>query len=326
MPIPGNPLGHVWCYAIGSSDGLLLLDPGWDSPESLSALQDALTRLGTGLQDVVGVLVTHIHADHYGLAGRIRELSGAWIALHPADADLLEARYDDPGVLLDEVETWLRQLGAPPSDIEGLRSSSMEVREFVRTALPDKLIEDRETIPVEGSELVAVHTPGHTPGHLCFVDPRRRLAFTGDHVLPRISPNVARHPQSTEYPLDDFLASLAAMLPYSDFLALPGHEWRFHGLGARILELEEHHAKRLDEVQGLLLAGAQTAWEVTVELSWSRPWSETEGFMRRAALGEAHAHLVTLERAGQARAEDGFPIRWRPPPHMLPQAVATRDP
>ena len=41
-------------------------------------------------------MVTHIHPDHYGLAGRIREASGAWIALHPADAELIHDRYDDP--------------------------------------------------------------------------------------------------------------------------------------------------------------------------------------------------------------------------------------
>ena len=45
-------------------------------------------------------MVTHIHPDHYGLAGRIREASGAWISLHPADAALIHDRYDTPEDLL----------------------------------------------------------------------------------------------------------------------------------------------------------------------------------------------------------------------------------
>ena len=50
-----------------------------------------LAVAGYAIGDVQGVLVTHIHPDHYGLAGRIRETSGAWIALHPADAARLRS-------------------------------------------------------------------------------------------------------------------------------------------------------------------------------------------------------------------------------------------
>ena len=49
------------------------------------------------------MVVTHIHPDHYGLAGRVREASGAWVALHPADAALLQARYADTDRLVERM-------------------------------------------------------------------------------------------------------------------------------------------------------------------------------------------------------------------------------
>ena len=67
-----------------------------------------------------GVLVTHIHPDHYGLAGRIREASGAWIALHPADAALIHDRYEEPDDLLDRVGGFLRSVGAPEDEVATL--------------------------------------------------------------------------------------------------------------------------------------------------------------------------------------------------------------
>ena len=67
------------------------------------------------------MLVTHIHPDHYGLAGRVREASGAWIALHPADAALIHDRYEEPTDLLERVGAMLRRFGAPAEELEALQ-------------------------------------------------------------------------------------------------------------------------------------------------------------------------------------------------------------
>jgi hypothetical protein len=54
----------------------------------------------------------------------------------------------------------------------------------------------------------------------------------------------------------------------------------------------------------------QTAWELTVDLTWSRPWDDIPGFMQRAANGETLAHLVVLERHDHVRRNPGSPVRW----------------
>ena len=85
VPIPANPLRYVSVYAFGTGESLVLIDAGWGAEESWLALRDGLESIGAGMADVRGVLVTHMHFDHVGLAGRVRQASGAWIAMHPAD-------------------------------------------------------------------------------------------------------------------------------------------------------------------------------------------------------------------------------------------------
>jgi glyoxylase-like metal-dependent hydrolase (beta-lactamase superfamily II) len=313
VPIPASPLRYVLTYAFEVPGGLVLVDPGWNAPESLAALEAGLAAMGAGLRDVRGVLVTHLHPDHYGLAGRVREVSGAWVALHPADAALIPDRYEEVDDLLERILAWLRDTGAPASVLADMRDASMALRSFVVVARPDVLLEDGDRPEVPGWQLVAVHTPGHTPGHLCFHEERSGLLLTGDHVLPRITANVSLHPQSDSNPLGDYLASLERLRKYAGSPALPGHQWRFDHLGERIDQIAEHHERRLDSTEALVAAGAETVWEVATRLEWSRPWDQIQGFMRRAAVGETHAHLVALERRGRLVASGARPLRWRLP-------------
>ena len=311
VPIPASPLRYVLTYAFEVPGGVVVVDPGWNAPESWEALQAGLTAMGATLTDVRGVLVTHLHPDHYGLAGRVREVSGAWVALHPADAALVSERYDQVDDLLERIVAWLREVGAPASELTAMRDASMAMRRVVVVTPPDVLLEDGDRPEVPGWQLVAVHTPGHTPGHLCFYEERTGVLLTGDHVLPRITANVSLHPQSGSDPLGDYLASLERLRKYADSPVLPAHEWRFEGLGERIDTIVAHHEQRLEATAALVAAGAGTVWEVATRLGWSRPWEEIHGFMRRAAVGETQAHLVLLEHRGRLERTGEHPLRWR---------------
>ena len=189
-------------------------------------------------------MVTHIHPDHYGLAGRIREASGAWISLHPADAELIHDRYDEPDDLLHRVAAALRRMGAPDEELEPLQNAAMPVRPLVDPVVPDLLLEDGEKPEVPGWDLTAIWTPGHSPGHLCFYESTHELMLSGDHVLPRITPNIPFHPQAGANPLGDYLASLDKLEPYEVDEVLPAHEYRFDDLHTRLEELRQHHRER----------------------------------------------------------------------------------
>jgi glyoxylase-like metal-dependent hydrolase (beta-lactamase superfamily II) len=310
VPLPNNSLRYVFVYAFETDSGPYIIDAGWNTDEAYDTLSAGLSHAGFAISDVRGVLVTHIHPDHFGLAGRVREASGAWIALHRADADLITDRYTEPTDLLDRISTMLRRYGAPEDELSSLTNSAMPVRGLVDDVRPDVLIEDGQHPDIAEWDLSAIWTPGHSPGHLCFWEPRHQLMISGDHVLPRITPNVGFHPQAGDDPLGDFLRSLDKLRPYEATEVLPAHEHRFVGLHGRLDELRDHHETRFAEVIAAVRAGHDTAWAVAERMGWSRPWARIEGFMRRAAVAEAMAHLRALERRGVLREHRGEPSHF----------------
>ena len=310
VPIPNNPLRYVLVYAFDTDRGPYLVDAGWNTDEAFACLEDGLAQAGFEIAEVQGVLVTHIHPDHYGLAGRVREASGAWVALHPADAALIHDRYEAPEQLLQRVGTILRRFGAPEDELESLQNASMPALPFVSTVQPDVLFEDGDHPEVPEWDLTAIWTPGHSPGHLCFWEAGGRLMLSGDHVLPRITPNIPFHPQAGADPLGDFLRSLEKVGAYEVEEVLPAHEHRFVGLDVRVAELIAHHEQRFAEVLSAIDDGVTTAWDIASRMHWSRPWDRIEGFMRRAAVGEAVSHLIALEQRGVVHEVLGQPSRW----------------
>jgi glyoxylase-like metal-dependent hydrolase (beta-lactamase superfamily II) len=314
VPIPDNPLRYVIVHLLELDDGVAVVDTGWNTEAAWTSLVDGLAVAGYAVADVRAALITHIHPDHYGLAGRLREASGAWVALHPADAALLPGRYGaGVGEVIDQMRGLLAACGVPDDVVAELSEASMGVREFVSQGEPDVLLEHGRPVSLRGWDIVPLHTPGHSPGHVCFLDRDRRLLLSGDHVLPRISPNISIHAQQPGNPLADFLESLRAIRELDVEEVLPAHEWRFAPLAARVDELIDHHRQRLEVVQHAVAEDpGTTCWEITRRLPWSRAWDQIRGHMRRAAVGETLAHLVLLESRGSVRREPVLPWQFQP--------------
>jgi glyoxylase-like metal-dependent hydrolase (beta-lactamase superfamily II) len=313
VPIPHNPLRYVSVYALAlSGGGLGLIDTGWDSEEGWAALTAGLAGLGGSVDDVRGVLVTHMHFDHIGLADRVRATSGAWVALHPADAEhIASPRYRDAlAAVASEVE-FLVSLGADREEAIADVGPSEAFEPFTRMAIPDRLLQDGDVADLPGWSLRAVHTPGHTPGHLCFAEERTGLLFSGDHVLPRISPNISTTVDGAPDPLRDFLTSLAKAGELTAEEVLPAHEWRFSGLAQRTADLARHHERRMAELLGAVRDHPHsTPWQLAAYLTWSRPWDQYEQRMRIFAVTETDAHLRLLSSRGLVVGSGGSPRTW----------------
>ena len=299
VPMPDSGLRYVLSYLVIGDDGLLVVDPGWPAEQSWRALAAGIEASGHRLTDVSGIAVTHVHPDHGGLAGRLSDASGAWIAAHPGENAMLE-RARQMGDRSWASPDWARACAVPDG------TGPLGPHAAVPTAgwfLPrvDRPLTDGARVPVAGVEMIARHTPGHTRGHLCFELPGLGLLLSGDHVLPRITPNIAAYADGDEAALTEYLRSLGLVAGWPVTEVLPGHEYRFRGLPERALALRQHHAERLAEIMRALAGGASTVWTVAAQLSWSRPWSElSRSGALRAALGETKAHLHHAEAAGLA--------------------------
>ncbi|MGY1702457.1 MBL fold metallo-hydrolase [Geodermatophilus sp. SYSU D00766] len=309
VPVPmAGPLRWVNAYVLElAGGGLGLVDTGWDADDSWAALCAGLAELGGDVTDVRGVLVTHMHLDHVGLAARVREASGAWIAMHPADAAALTSLTErSPEDSTEHEVAFLVGLGAPEADARDDAGTPEQRARWRRLARPDRLLEDGDRPDLPGWSLRAVHTPGHTPGHLCFAEEGGGLFFAGDHVLPRISPNISTTPAGAPDPLRDYLASLETVAGQPAGEVLPGHEWRFSGLAERTRELRAHHERRLAELLAAVRAHpGGTPWELAAHLTWSRPWSQYARRMRIFAVTETDAHLRLLAGRGLVVGDGG---------------------
>ena len=163
-------------------------------------------------------------------------------------------------------------------------------------ARADRFLAHGDLVDAPGLRLRAVWTPGHTPGHLCFHDETHGLLLTGDHVLPRITPNISAYDMESE-PLKEYLESLTrtARDPAGRGAARPRVPVRRPRCAARRPAGPPRGAARRG---GAILragtAGGQTAWQVARQVSWSRGWDELSAFQHQAALGEVVAHLRHL--------------------------------
>jgi glyoxylase-like metal-dependent hydrolase (beta-lactamase superfamily II) len=313
VPIPHGGLRYVSVYALAlGGGGLGLVDTGWGSDEAWSALQDGLGSIGATLGDVRGVLLTHLHFDHVGLAERVRQASGAWVAMHPADAEIIGSDLQrNAAASVAAEKAFLVSLGAPPDDAAEDVGPAENFEPFAGMAIPDRLLEDGDVADLPGWRMRAVHTPGHTPGHLCFAEERTGLFFSGDHVLPRISPNISTTHDGLDDPLRSYLGSLEAVSSPEPAEVLPAHEWRFRGLGDRTRQLAAHHEHRLAELLDAVRAHpASTPWELAAYLTWSRSWDQYERRMRIFAVTETDAHLRLLASRGLVVGSGGAVPTW----------------
>jgi glyoxylase-like metal-dependent hydrolase (beta-lactamase superfamily II) len=312
VPIPNSPLRYTLCYLFVDDAGVVVVDPGWDTDAGRDAVSAGLRAAGAGLGDVAGVVVTHIHPDHHGLSGWLRDTSGAWIAMHPAERDSLPGRSWGVAGAAANDRDWLRSQGVPDDEIAAIVLDPDQMGSLLAMAEPDRLLHDGERLSIPGRSVRAVWTPGHTPGHLCLHDAEAGVLLTGDHLLPRISPNIGIHRPDDHDPLTAYLESLERVAGYADSEALPAHEYRFRRLDARARTLVDHHRQRCDEIgETLERLGEGSAWQIATQLTWSRGWTALQGLLRRMALAETLAHLHHLRALGALTHDDGRPQLWR---------------
>ncbi|MFC1892420.1 MBL fold metallo-hydrolase [Chloroflexota bacterium] len=304
LPLPNLSLDHVNTYLVRNDSECLLIDTGWNIPESFNSLKAQLEEIGVGFEDISQIIITHIHPDHYGLAGKMKQVSPAMIALHYKGKDNIESRYINMDNLLDEMTQWLRSNGTPADELSKLQMASVEMAKHVTATPPDVTLRGGELITCGDFHFNVLCTPGHAPDHISLYEPHRRLFISGDHILPRITPNIGLHPQTTPNPLRDYLNSLNSIKQLDVSLVLPGHEEPFTNLKQRVEQLIEHHRVRNSGILKVLGEKTKTAYQIATELKWKgdinkNSWNDLIPLDRRIAVLETLSHLEAMRADGK---------------------------
>jgi glyoxylase-like metal-dependent hydrolase (beta-lactamase superfamily II) len=295
VPIPFD-LDHVNLYLVETGGRFVLVDTGVATEEAFSAVATALHVGGIDFHDIEAIVLTHFHADHAGLAGRLAELADAPIVMSEVDAVAADTVFGERAAT--ERPEFFASHGAPASLASVLDALLPMLRKLTGPFTPSRAVRAGDRL-ASGREMIAVLTPGHTAGHLAIDLPTERLLLAGDHVLPHITPNIGLYPTSPPSPLRSYLESLDATRRLAPRRILPAHGEIIEEPEERLAMLVNHHRRRIDDTLSAVSSEA-TAWNVTERLFGEG----LDAFQSWLALFESLAHLEYLVDDGALRREE----------------------
>jgi len=308
LPMPNNPQLVVNSYLVRGDDGCLLVDTGWDADETLNSVKKGLADIGANLGDISKMVITHTHPDHYGLAGKLRELCQAEIAMHSLEIDLIQ-KNDIEAFIRQRVEQGLSNGVTVDMVAEVLSEMQTTHPEFIQSVapvLPDIVLHGGETISVGSFTLTVLWAPGHSVGQICLYEPNQGILFSADHILPAAVPDVGivLEPDSVPNPLGDYLNSLNEMKQLKVNLILPGHGAPFTGFQQRIDEIIQNSNQRSSEILEAVKVEAKTAYQIAGEITWmvnmkSVSQQDLGAWERSLTLVKTLAHLESLRFGGK---------------------------
>ena len=301
VPIPGNSLGFINAYLVKSGNESMLIDTGWNTDESFNSLTSQLNEVGASYEGLKYIAITHTHPDHYGLVGRLEKFTKAELVIHELERSLLKPRYTHTEHVLDDMQQWLEINGVPDASRPLLQNASMSMLGLVAVALPDIIVRGGEHLKVGDFDLEILWTPGHSPGHICFYERNQQILFSGDFILPRITPNISMHAKTIGNPLVDYINALRQVVKLPTKLVLPSHGDPFEDLPRRANEILKHHETRMQDILKVFNGKPETAYQVASQIPWSKKgtqWNDLSPLDKRMAITETLAHLELMTARG----------------------------
>lgn len=317
LPTP-FPVGPVNVYLAEGGPGpeekgLILVDVGPRFPPALEALEQGLAGHGYTLQDVRCIIVTHAHADHFGLAAEVARRSGAQVWTHPRSRPWLEDYREERERRYAFYTDLLHRAGVPEVVYQAVLRSNRGLARFAEAVPVSRTLDEGDVVFLDGQPWQVLHLPGHAGGLIGLYQPQSRLFLSSDHLLRDITSNAVVEPPPVDATrhqpsLWQYLRSLERVRDMDIALVLPGHGPPITDHRTLIEERFAFHQERKARILALLRDGATTAYQVGQRLFGDLP--PIDAFL---AISEVWGHLEVLQMEGLVTAEDeGGITHWRP--------------
>jgi glyoxylase-like metal-dependent hydrolase (beta-lactamase superfamily II) len=299
LPMPFR-LKHVHIFAMIHDGHVTLFDTGLNLRQTISTLESDLRHIGKTIQQVDRIFVTHYHADHCGIAGRIQEISGAKVMMSAIDWERIQVNMTDPDITAHLKGFHLRH-GLPEESFRTLTKMQKMFRSATVPFIVENCLEPDGWYNIDGRTFQSIPVPGHSRGQVCFYFPEEGILLSGDHVLPDITPNLSPDLSSMDFrPLHSFLNSLGRIQALPVNRVYPAHGDPFDDLKGRIEEIRNHHIQRTILIRQSVQGGIKTTFQISEDIFGQ----DLPDFDRFLALNETYVHLIELREEGQVLSKE----------------------
>jgi len=282
---------------------------------SFEFIEEHLKLQGFSIGDVERIIITHGHADHFGLVGKIREAASHPVEcfIHPEDRWRILSENFVQDMWSKEMEDLTAMAGMPQEVIEKIKwrfSSFKELCDPIDEVSP---MEDGDEFIGNDYHLKVIHTPGHSSGSCCLYEARHKVLFTGDHIIKHITPNPLveikrdwlRDPNYQS--LKAYMNSLNKITDFDVRFSFPAHGEHIEDLPGIIASYTAHHQQRLEQVWKALKKASRPLYYLIDDVFTHVP--EGDVFL---AISEIIVHLEILMNEGRAELRDpGPPALYR---------------
>jgi glyoxylase-like metal-dependent hydrolase (beta-lactamase superfamily II) len=261
--------------------------------------------------DLGRIIVSHGHSDHVGGLTDLLQHAAAQVAVHPLDSLAIASHREHVAVGNSRLGAFLQQAGVDPDRrAEMLKISHFRGRQIEGVTIGLSLTDGQQ---LDGLRII--HTPGHSPGHICIGV--GNILLSADHVLAQTVPQ--QWPESTAAftGLGHYLESLdkVARLPGFE-LTLAAHEQTIHDVYARIETIRGAHMRRLDRLLDTL---GKAAEPLSVDGITRLLYPEATAFRAVLAITDVGSRIEYLHQRGrltvanldEVEGEDRAVFRYR---------------
>ncbi|HET7657792.1 MAG TPA: MBL fold metallo-hydrolase [Bacillales bacterium] len=287
-------LNHVNVFMAEGEEGWKILDTGLHDERTEAKWDELLDG-----KKVSDLLISHYHPDHFGCAGYLQRKTGARVSMSEIDADSGIHVWEEDFIL--KIRQNYVLAGVPEETAVQMTSNTKEFTSKV-TPYPkiDHYFKEGDLVQFGRYSYEVLFAPGHSDGLVVLYCKEKNILLSTDHILPKITPNIAYWFHGIENPLAVYMESLKKIRKLDIDFVIPCHGRPFHNANERIDEILEHHRKRVESTLYNIGKGSDI-YSVCRRL-FNKPLNIHE---TRFALGETIAHLEYLRHRGEVKREMG---------------------
>lgn len=256
-----------------SEYGIDTIDIGPNDNVAFDELQKDFKALHLNIKNVKNIYITHAHEDHSGMSEFFYDNFGTSVHMNEDDRVFYNWNKIDMCNLLINVVDNLTKFGVPDrsrDDIISYISNDFPIHQKIFKAFTS--LNNIKVARIGNHVAKVIYAPGHTPGSTCYYFKKDKLLFSGDTILPRITPNpgtivlmemISKNITLEKNPLRDFINSLYMIKSVGADTLIPGHGDVISMTDRLIDRYILHHERILNNIIKALGSNSATCFELS---------------------------------------------------------------